>query len=82
MTTEQFRNLLKAEPFRGFTIHLADGRHVPVRHSEFVLISPSGRTAIIYQPDETFNIVDLLLVTDLEVGRNGGGRTRKNRGGP
>ena len=29
--------------------------------------SPSGRTMIVYQPDDSFNIVDLLLVTDLEV---------------
>ena len=36
-------------------------------HREFLAISPSGRTSIVYQPDESFNIVDLLLVTDFEV---------------
>ena len=71
MTTEQFRNLWKAEPFRPFVIHLADGRNVPVRHAEFVLPSPSGRTIIVYQPDDSFNVIDLLLGTDLHVGRNG-----------
>lgn len=29
--------------------------------------APSGRTVIVYPPDDSFNIVDLLLVTDLEV---------------
>ena len=30
-------------------------------------MSPSGRTIIVYQPDDSSNIIDLLLVTDLEV---------------
>lgn len=71
MTVEQFRQLWRSEPFRPFMIHLADGRQVPVRHREFALPSPSGRTVIVYQPDDSFNIIDLLLVTDLDVGGNG-----------
>lgn len=72
MTTQQLRDMLQAVPFRAFTIHLADGRHVPVEHPEFVLISPSGRTMIVYLPDDSFNIIDLLLITDLAVSANGG----------
>ncbi|HJT36539.1 MAG TPA: hypothetical protein VJ783_31240 [Pirellulales bacterium] len=38
--------------------------------------APSGRTVIVYQSDDRWNVVDLLLVTDLEAipvgkGRNG-----------
>ena len=80
MTTDQLRQLWRAQPFRPFTIHLADGRNVPVRHAEFLMPSPSGRTIIVYQPDDSFNVIDLLLVTDLEVGSNGRGRTRRRRG--
>ena len=29
--------------------------------------APSGRTITVYQPDDTLNVIDLLLVTDLEV---------------
>lgn len=79
MTTDQLRNLWKAEPFKPFLIHLADGRHIPVRHPEFLSRSPSGRTIIVYQSDESFNIIDLLLVTDLEVTANGQ-RSRRGRG--
>lgn len=68
MTIEQFRNLYSAEPFQPFTIHLADGRSVAVKHRDFIMPAPSGRTLIVYQPDDSFNIIDLLLVTDLEVG--------------
>jgi hypothetical protein len=67
MTVEQLRLVLRAAPFRPFAIHLADGRQIRVRHPDFVAQSPSGRTIIIYQEDDTFSIVDLLLVTELKV---------------
>jgi hypothetical protein len=82
MNLEEIRNALRAEPFRPFTLHLADGRQVPVKHSEFALISPSGRTVVVYQPDESSNVIDILLVTDIAYGRKGGaqgGHRRRRR---
>ena len=76
MTVDQFKQVWKADPFRAFTIHLADGRDIAVSHIDFVTTSPSGRTIIVYQPDDSFNVIDLLLVTDLEV-PNGKHRLRK-----
>jgi hypothetical protein len=67
MTAEQFRATREANPFRPFTIHLADGRTYTVAHRDFVSQSPAGRTVIVYRPDESFSIVDLYLVTELEV---------------
>jgi len=52
-------------------MHMADGRQISVFHRDFIMSSPSGRTVIVYQPDESFNIIDLLLVTDLELKSNG-----------
>jgi len=63
-------------------MHLADGRQIAVHHREFLMSSPSGRTVVVYQPDDSLNIVDMLLVTDLELKPNGGAsqhRPRKNR---
>jgi len=77
MTSEKVRELSKAQPFQKFTMHLADGRQIPVLDRELLLISPSGRTAVVLQPDDSMNIVDLLLVTDLEIIRNGSGRRRR-----
>jgi hypothetical protein len=76
---EQLRNLWGAQPFQAFVIHLADGREIPVRRREFLMPSPSGRSIIVYQPDDSFNVIDLLLVTDLEVGSNG--HAKRRRGG-
>jgi hypothetical protein len=67
MTIEAIRRLYEAQPFKPFVLHLADGRAIPVRHREFILSVPSGRTLIDVQPDDSFNIIDLLLVTNAEV---------------
>jgi hypothetical protein len=68
MTVEQLRILRDAVPFRPFTIHLADGRTLPVPHRDFVSVAPSGRIAIVYRPDDTCSIVDMHLETELVVG--------------
>jgi hypothetical protein len=79
MTIEQLRNVYNSQPFRPFVMHLADGRAIPVHHREFIVTVPSGRTIVVVQPDDTVNIIDLLLVTDLELkpAPNGSGRRRK-----
>ena len=77
MTIERIRELYDVEPFRPFILHLADGREIPVVHREFLASAPSGRTVIVFQPDDSFNIVDLLLVTDLEVKRTNGSKSKK-----
>jgi hypothetical protein len=37
------RELLAAQPFRAFALCLSDGRKLPVRHPDYLLISPNGR---------------------------------------
>ena len=64
MTIEQLRNVSNAQPFRPFVIHLADGRAIPVNHREFIMAVPSGRTVFVAQPDETVNLIDLLLLAN------------------
>jgi hypothetical protein len=78
MTIEQLRAAYSAQPFRPFAMRLAEGREIPVYHREFMLTVPSGRTVVVCQPDDTVNIIDLLLVTDLEFKPlSNGGRKRK-----
>jgi hypothetical protein len=67
MTAEQLRTMRAAHPFRPFTIHLADGRTLTVPHRDFISQSPGGRTIIVYGSGESFSVVDLFLVTELEV---------------
>lgn len=78
MKIEKIREALHAEPFRPFWIHLADGGRLPVQHEDFVAIEPAGREIIVYQPDNSHQIVDVLLITRLEVkGRNGAQQKKK-----
>lgn len=79
MTIDQPRAAYQAESFRPFTMHLADGRAIPVISREFILTVPSGRTVVVCQPDGTLNIVDLLLVTDLEMKPDGKGARKAHR---
>ncbi|MEM6656255.1 MAG: hypothetical protein AAF596_10655 [Planctomycetota bacterium] len=67
MTIEQLRAVATAQPFRPFALHLADGDKLQVPHADFLSHSPRGRTLIVYAADDSFSIVDLLLVTRIEV---------------
>lgn len=80
MTVEQLRAVHQANPFKAFTLHLADGQSHHVPHRDFLSQSPSGRTLIVYHEDESFSMIDLLLVTELEV-TNGKARRPRRRTG-
>jgi hypothetical protein len=67
VTVEQLSNVLHAQPFRPFTIHLGDGRSFYVNHPDFLSRSETGRTVIVHGANESFSVLDLLLVTELEV---------------
>ena len=67
MTIEQLRTTHRAAPFVPFTIRMADGRQFPIPHPDFLSMSPAGRTAVIFHPDGSASIVDLLLMTELEL---------------
>jgi hypothetical protein len=83
MTIEQIKKLYDAQPFQPFVIHLASGREVPVVHRDFIMAAPSGRTLVVALPDDTFDIIDLLLVSDVVVGTGRSetnGRKKRRRG--
>lgn len=80
MTTQALHQLHIARPFQPFTIRLGDGQALPVDHPEMLAYAPKSRTAVVYRKDGSFEIVDLLLVTGLEVGLPRGGRRARRAG--
>jgi hypothetical protein len=46
---------------------MADGRTFSIAHPDFLSMSPSGRTVVVYHPDDSASIVDLLLMGELEL---------------
>jgi hypothetical protein len=77
MTIEQLRAAHSAVPFKPFIVHAADGTQIPVHSPEFMLPPPVGRTFVVYQPDGTMNIVDLLLVSHLEFKPHKNGKKKR-----
>jgi len=79
MTIDQIRRFHSAKPFMPFTLHLTDGREFRVKHPEFMMQLPGGRTIHVATGDESFEVIDVLLVTSIESG-NGkkNGRRRRN----
>ena len=79
MTINQLRRLHQAQPFQPFRINLADSRSLVVSHPELLAISEGGRTIIVVTGDENlYEVVDLLLVTSIEV-LNGQAKSHKKR---
>lgn len=77
MTAQELRTVHRAQPFRPFFLKLADGSRIPVRHPEFLSLSPSGRTIHVYQPDDSSEVIDLFLVLSLELKNGKTGRRKK-----
>ncbi len=61
------RELYEARPFAPFTFTLADGRKLKVIHNEFLAFFQTARFVILTHPDATFTLIDLLMVTSVDV---------------
>ena len=81
MTIQQLRKADQKKPFEQFTLKLADGTEVPVRHSENLSYSESGRTVLVVTGDDDYEVVDLLLVTAIRVARDKRGERKKGGNG-
>ena len=68
MTRDAVYSTLHSQPFKPFALRLTDGSLVPVPHPEYMVVSKGGRTAIVNTEGEKFSIVDLGLVTAIEIG--------------
>jgi hypothetical protein len=82
MTGGEIRKLFEATPFLPFRVHMANGKSVDVPHPDFMHLSPTGRRLIVDRPDDTFEIIDVLLVTSLETLSQNGSRPRGKKSRP
>ncbi len=64
MTIETLTRAMRRAPFSSFTLHLADGREIRVRHPE-AIAHGGGRTAVVFLGPEQVEEIDLLLVVSL-----------------
>jgi len=75
MDLQGIREALHRQPFEPFTIRLADGRKLAVRHPDFVAVGP--RRAIVIGADDSWSVVEPLLIVSLDY--NGKRRRRATR---
>jgi len=75
MDLQGIREALHRQPFEPFTIRLADGRKIAVRHPDFVAVG--HRRAIVIGPDNSWSVVEPLLIVSLDY--DGKHRSRTNR---
>jgi hypothetical protein len=56
---------------------MADGGRISVEHQHFVALQPSGRELVVYQDDDSPRILDVMLITRLEVNPKSAAAARK-----
>ncbi len=80
MNGERIRGFYLATPFQAFRVHMANGRSVDVPHPDFMHLSPTDRWLTVDKADDSFELVDVLLVTSLEkLARNGTSRRKRGK---
>jgi hypothetical protein len=67
MSPGEIRSALAAQPFRPFTIRLADQRTFLVPHPEYAYIHPKGRFVIVTHDDGSFDLAEMPLITGIHV---------------
>ena len=67
MNIRQMRLLLRHNPFKSFTIHLADGRTLEVDNRDFLLLPQGERnTTVVYaRPDGLFEWIYIRQIVSL-----------------
>jgi hypothetical protein len=60
----QVRDAMHTQPFRPFTVYLADGRSYLVRHPDFIAYSPSNRELTVHD-EQGGHLIDMRTVVEL-----------------
>ena len=80
MAPDKLREALDAAPFRPFTVELAGGKRVPVKHVDYTRLSPAGRTLIVFtDDDDSMEMIDVFLISNLTFGSGRADRKRTVR---
>lgn len=77
------RAVLRREPFQPFTLRLADGRAITIRHPDFVALGQ--RHIFVVHEDESLSTIEPLLIVSIEEAppakQSGNGKHRRRKEG-
>jgi hypothetical protein len=68
VTVEQLRTHITAVPFTPFYIRTGDGRRVQVANRDFILITPTETHTFVFQPNGSYEVLDIPLLIGVEYG--------------
>jgi len=71
MIVEELRALWRAQPFKPFTIHVADGRVLRVPDPDLLAITPGGGTVIVFRKDDSFAMLEPSHIIELRPRKKG-----------
>jgi hypothetical protein len=66
MTADAIREALHTVPFVPFALQVVGGKKYAVPHPDFVAVSPTGRTLVLYTEGDRSTVIDIALVSQLE----------------
>ena len=69
MRVDQLKLMLRKQPFESFTIHLPEGRTVSIWHHDFAMLSPDGRTLVVFDKDGIGDWIDVMLIATIRIDR-------------
>jgi hypothetical protein len=67
MSKDEIRERIKEKPFKPFKVRLADGLEIDVPTGDHVHLHPTGRTLFVHLDHGGTKIIDVALVTALEL---------------
>lgn len=75
MAPDRLRDQLNFTPFRPFVVELGSGKRVRIEHPDFAMLSPGGRTLVVFHRDDptredddgAMEIIDIFLITNLSM---------------
>ena len=65
MMADSIREALDASPFQPFKIRLANGREYKVKHPDYAMLSPTGRSMMVYTVGDRAAAINLSMVTEV-----------------
>ena len=65
MRPEAIKEAVHAQPFKPFTIHLADGREAHVPTPDFMSIHPKGRLVVVFTEAGGVRNLDMAMITEI-----------------
>lgn len=65
MIASELRDLMNAQPFRPFTVHLTDGKEVNIHHHDYAWMLPSGFQLIYESPTGKVHIMNVPQISQV-----------------